>query len=41
MKDDGTLTADDNEKANLLNRYFCTVATNLIGPAGESQPMQV
>ena len=40
-KDDGTLTADDIEKANLLNRYFCTLATNLIGPAGDSQPIQV
>lgn len=36
-----TLTADDTEKANLLNRFFCTAATNLIGPAGESQPIQV
>ena len=30
---DGTLTPDNSEKANLLNKYFCTVAERLIGPA--------
>ena len=28
-KDDGTLTVDNTEKANLLNNYFCTVAVAL------------
>ena len=31
-KDDGTLTTNDTEKANILNDYFCTVAEKLIDP---------
>ena len=38
-KDDGTLTTNDTEKANMLNDYFCTVAEKLIGPADEIQPL--
>ena len=38
-KDDGTLTTNDIEKANMLNDYFCTVAEKLIGPADEIQPL--
>ena len=34
-KDDGTLTTNDTEKANMLNDYFCTVAEKMIGPADE------
>ena len=38
-KDDGTLTTNDTEKANMLNDYFRTVAEKLIGPAEEIQPL--
>ena len=38
-KGDGTLTTDHNEKAAMLNDYFCTIAEKLIGPADEIQPL--
>ena len=38
-RDDGTLTTNDIEKANMLNDYFRTVAEKLIGPANEIQPL--
>ena len=38
-RDDGTLTTNDIEKANMLNDYFRTVAEKLIGPADEIQPL--
>ena len=37
--DDGTITANDTEKANMLNDYFCTVTEKLIGPVDEIQPL--
>ena len=39
LKDDGTLTTDDTEKATMLNNYFCTIAEKLIGPTDEIQPL--
>ena len=38
-RDDGTLTTNDIEKANMLNDYFRMVAEKLIGPADEIQPL--
>ena len=40
LKDDGTLTTDDTEKATMLNNYFCTIAEKLIGPTDEIQPLR-
>ena len=37
----GTLTIYDSEKPNLLDKYFCTIAVNLIGPTNKIQPIQV
>ena len=38
-RDDGTLTTNDIEKANMLNDYFRRVAEKLVGPADEIQPL--